>query len=84
MLGAAKILYSPLHNQNNIQCVLFNTDSAFGYIRYSKDYGGISCRDLEVLVGAIKPNDRRAVRVALEELQSQGMVYMKEGKYFPL
>lgn len=84
--GDLALKLNPLYhyNQNNIQCVLFNTDSAFGYIRYSKDYGGLSCRDLEVLVGAIKPNDRRAVRVALEELQSQGMVYMKEGKYFPL
>jgi len=61
-----------------------NTDDAYRFIRCSRDDGGIFAKDLELLVGASRPNEKRAVRMAVEELQKQGMVYMKEGKYFPL
>ncbi|KAL7464964.1 hypothetical protein ACHAXS_005295 [Conticribra weissflogii] len=63
---------------------VLNIDDAYRFIRCSRDDGGIFAKDLELLVGASRPNEKRAVRMAVEELQKQGMVYMKEGKYFPL
>lgn len=63
---------------------VLNTDDAYRFIRCSRNDGGIFANDLELLVGASRPSEKRAVRMAVEELQKQGMVYMKEGKYFPL
>lgn len=84
-------LNSLLYNDNNNQQLqpqqqqpLFKPDDAFRYIRYSKDDGGISGSDLALLVGATKAKEKMAVKAAVEHLQNVGMVYMKQGKYYPL
>lgn len=64
--------------------IIFKPDDAFRFIRYSKDEGGISIDDLALLVGATKAKEKRAVKAAVEYLQNQGMVYLKQGKYYPL
>lgn len=63
---------------------MFKPDDAFRYIRYSKDDGGISASDLALLVGAKKTTEKLAVKAAVEHLQNLGMVYMQQGKYYPL
>lgn len=83
------LFYSNNHHQNQHrqQCgseVTFNPDDAFRYIRFSKDEGGISVSDLALLVGAAKAKEKMAVKAAVEYLQNEGMVYLKQGKYYPL
>lgn len=84
---------SIINNNNNRQQqlqpqrvpeIIFKPDDAFRFIRYSKDEGGISIDDLALLVGAAKAKEKRAVKAAVEYLQNQGMVYLKQGKYYPL
>lgn len=77
------LVYNHNHHQQQQQPV-FKPDDAFRYIRYSKDDGGISGSDLALLVGAANAKEKMAVKVAVEHLQNLGMVYMKQGKYFPL
>jgi len=72
-----------LHPQQ-VPEIIFKPDDAFRFIRYSKDEGGISIDDLALLVGATKAKEKRAVKSAVEYLQNQGMVYLKQGKYYPL
>lgn len=74
------------HNQQMQQQPqpMFKPDDAFRYIRYSKDDGGISASDLALLVGAKKTTEKLAVKAAVEHLQNLGMVYMQQGKYYPL
>ena len=93
ILAAGNLAYklSPLYyhcnenpNSAHYHYAALKTDDAYRFIRYSRDDGGINAKDLELLVGASRPNEKRAVRIAVEELQRQCMVYMKEGKYFPL
>ena len=67
--------------QHREQQMVFKPDDAFRYIRYS---GGISGHDLGLLVGATKAKEKMAVKAAVEHLQNLGMVYMKQGKYYPL
>ena len=82
-------LNSLLYRNNNQQQQqqlqpMFKPDDAFRYIRYSKDDGGISASDLALLVGAKKTAEKLAVKAAVEHLQNLGMVYMQQGKYYPL
>ncbi len=82
-------LNSLLYKNNNQQLQqqpqpLFKPDDAFRYIRYSKDDGGISASDLALLVGAKRTTEKLAVKAAVEHLQNLGMVYMQQGKYYPL
>lgn len=82
-------LNSLLYKNNNQQLQqqpqpMFKPDDAFRYIRYSKDDGGISASDLALLVGAKKTTEKLAVKAAVEHLQNLGMVYMQQGKYYPL
>ncbi|KAL7498183.1 hypothetical protein ACHAWT_007863 [Skeletonema menzelii] len=72
------------HQQQQQEQPMFKPDDAFRYIRYSKDDGGISGSDLALLVGATKTKEKLAVKAAVEHLQNLGMVYMKQGKYYPL
>jgi hypothetical protein len=72
------------NNQQQQQQPVFKPDDAFRYIRYSKDDGGISGPDLALLVGATKAKEKMAVKASVEHLQNLGMVYMKQGKYYPL
>ena len=64
--------------------LVFTPDDAFRYINYSKDDGGISASDLALIVGATKMKDKMMVKAAVEHLQNVGMIYMKQGKYYPL
>eukprot|EP00804_Cyclotella_cryptica_P011685 CCRYP_020710-RA/>CCRYP_020710-RA protein AED:0.22 eAED:0.22 QI:0/-1/0/1/-1/1/1/0/261 len=72
------------HTSRPYPSVTLNTNDAYRYISYSANYGGISLRDLESLVGAIIHREKMAVREAVEDLQKCGMVYMKDGRYYPL
>ena len=74
---------SMLYNNNNQ--LQQQHEPIFRYIRYySNDDGGISGSDLALLVGATKTKEKQAVKAAVEHLQNLGMVYMKQGKYYPL
>ena len=73
---------SMLYNNNNQ--LHQQHEPIFRYIRYSNDDGGISGSDLALLVGATKTKEKQAVKTAVEHLQNLGMVYMKQGKYYPL
>ena len=63
---------------------VLDPEDAYRYVRCSARDGGISMKDLESVAGASNAEERRAVNAAVEELQNEGMVYLKEGKYFPL
>lgn len=73
---------SMLYNSNNQ--LQQQHEPIFRYIQYSNDDGGISGSDLALLVGATKTKEKQAVKAAVEHLQNLGMVYMKQGKYYPL
>ncbi|KAL7475730.1 hypothetical protein ACHAW6_001639 [Cyclotella cf. meneghiniana] len=72
------------HKSHPYPSITLDTNVAYRYISYSAKYGGISLRDMESLVGALIHKEKMAVREAVEELQKCGMVYMKDGKYYPL
>jgi hypothetical protein len=87
--NSSSIINNNNHHQQHFQPqqvpeIIFKPDDAFRFIRYSKDEGGISIDDLALLVGATKAKEKRAVKAAVEYLQNQGMVYLKQGKYYPL
>ena len=75
------ILHNTMHPYPSIT---LNSDDALRYINYSSNHGGLSINELESLAGATLNKEKRAVRLTVEELQGSGMVFVKEGKLFPL
>jgi hypothetical protein len=72
------------HSTFPFPSITLDSDDAFRYIKYSARHGGLAMNELETLVGATVNREKRAVREAVEKLQSCGMVTVKEGKLFPL
>lgn len=72
------------HAMHPFPSITLNSDATYRYIKYSANHGGLSFNELETLVGATINREKRAIREAVEELQLSGMVYIKEGKLFPL
>ncbi|KAL7506850.1 hypothetical protein ACHAXN_004175 [Cyclotella atomus] len=72
------------HSTFPFPSITLDSDDALRYIKYSARHGGLAMNELETLVGATVNREKRAVREAVEKLQSCGMVYVKEGKLFPL
>lgn len=72
------------HTMHPFPSIKLNSDATLRYIKYSANHGGLAINELESLVGATVNREKRAVRETVEELQRGGVVYMKEGKLFPM
>ena len=75
---------NPLFHDTKEGSVSFNMEAAFNYIKYSKDDGGITPKEIATLVGAIEPNEVLAVNLAVERLREDCRVYINHGKWFPM
>jgi len=71
-------------NQERGGSVVFRMECAFAYIKNSKDDGGITPKELSLLVGAVEPNEVLAVNLAVEQLREDCRIYSNQGKWFPM
>jgi len=75
---------NPLYHCNKQGSVVFNMEYAFNYIKHSKDDGGITIKELSLLVGAVEPSSLLAVNLAVEQLREDCRIYQNQGKWFPM
>ena len=75
---------NPLYHCNKQGSVVFNMEYAFNYIKHSKVDGGITIKELSLLVGAVEPSSLLAVNLAVEQLREDCRIYQNQGKWFPM
>lgn len=75
---------NPLYHCDLDGSVVVDMETAFNYIKHSKDDGGITQKELASLVGAVEPNEILAVNLAVEQLREECRIYINQGKWFPM
>ncbi|KAL7553648.1 hypothetical protein ACHAWF_016958 [Thalassiosira exigua] len=75
---------NPLFRCSGQRSVAFDLETAFNYIKHSKDDGGITPKEMALLVGAVEPNEILAVNLSIEQLREDCRIYLNQGKWFPM
>lgn len=75
---------NPLYHCDHDGSVVFDMETAFNYIKLSKDDGGITQKELASLVGAVEPNQILAVNLVVEQLREECRIYINRNKWFSM